>query len=94
MAPRRSASKRITIGEPPSILKTMGLVAPGERWLIRHALYGLQESPGDWGAHRDQTLRTLTWKVHGEECHLVPTAEKHVWRVQRLATTLRRAASC
>lgn len=83
LAPRRSASKRITIGEPPSILKTMGLVAPGERWLIRHALYGLQESPGDWGVHRDQTLRTLTWKVHGEECHLVPTAEKHVWRAQK-----------
>ena len=85
LAPRRSASKRITIGEPPAVLKAMGLVGQQERWIIKHALYGLTESPGDWGAHRDQVLRALEWSVCDEVCHLVPTAERHVWKIQKKA---------
>lgn len=61
----------------------MGLVGHQERWVIQHALYGLQESPGDWGAHRDKVLKTLTWRVEDQECHLVPTAERHVWQIRR-----------
>ena len=65
-APRRTQLTRVTVGEPPSLLKAMGLTAPGERWVIRQALYGLIESPGDWGEHRDQSMRDMTWEHNGK----------------------------
>eukprot|EP00434_Breviolum_minutum_P009527 symbB.v1.2.008386.t2/scaffold525.1/size192214/11 len=80
-APRRNSSKRLTICDPPSVLKAMNLVAPSEKWIIKQALYGLVESPADWGAHRDEVLRGFTWYEDGGEFALVETAERHVWRV-------------
>lgn len=80
-APRRNSSKRLTICDPPSVLKAMNLVAPSEKWIIKQALYGLVESPADWGAHRDEVLRGFTWYEDGAEFALVETAERHVWRV-------------
>ena len=48
-APRRTQMTRVTVGEPPSLLKSMNLVKPDEKWIIKQALYGLTESLGDWG---------------------------------------------
>ena len=83
-APRRSNEKRITICEPPAILKMMGLVSQGERWIIHQALYGLAESPGDWGHYRDQCLEKLTWQVESIKYRLVRTPERHLWRIQNI----------
>lgn len=80
-APRRTASKRITIGDPPRIVKDMGLVPRGQKWIIHQALYGLQESPGDWSAHRDAELQKMRWSVNGERHQFVKTAERNVWRI-------------
>lgn len=55
-APRRTLEQRITVCDPPSVIKAMNLVSEGERWHVLHALYGLVESPGDWGEHRDKEL--------------------------------------
>ena len=82
-APRRTRSTRLTIGEPPNVIKSMGLIEPGTRWLIDYALYGLVESPGDWGAHRDEQLPKLRWFVEGYEYALKETKERHVWKVYK-----------
>ncbi len=83
-APRRSASTKVTIGDPPSVLKAMNLVAPSEKWIIHQAMYGLVESPGDWGAHRDGILRASKWWRNDSEFSLVETPERHVWKVTQL----------
>ena len=83
-APRRSNEKRITICEPPAILKMMGLVKQGERWIIHQALYGLAESPSDWGHYRDQCLEKLTWQVESIKYKLVRTPERHLWKIQNV----------
>ena len=80
-APRRTRDKKVTICEPPYILKQMGIVPHGERWIIHQALYGLQESPGDWGYHRDMCLESLRWKVDKKECWFERSAERHLWRL-------------
>ena len=38
-APRGTRSTRLTIGEPPNVIKSMGLIEPGTRWLTDYALY-------------------------------------------------------
>ena len=86
-APRRSASTKVTIGEPPSILKAMNLVSPSERWIIHQAMYGLMESQGDWGAHRDGVLKATRWWKEDTEFALVETPERHVWRITQLNDT-------
>eukprot|EP00434_Breviolum_minutum_P024672 symbB.v1.2.021788.t1/scaffold1903.1/size96501/2 len=45
------------------------------------ALYGLQQSPSDWGHHRDCKLRELRWSNGDGEFKFQETAERHVWQV-------------
>ena len=80
-APRRWKEK-ISITQPPSILKTMGLVEEGEVWQVNMALYGYVESPADWANHRDwEGLRKMTWEKDGKEYRVVPSPEPHLWKV-------------
>ena len=46
-----------SICDPPALVKQMGLVLPGQKWLVHKALYGFTESPSDWSFFRDQTLQ-------------------------------------
>ena len=46
-APRRRGDK-ISITEPPTLLKQMNLVQGDEVWRVHQALYGYVESPSDW----------------------------------------------
>ncbi len=80
-APRRTNDRRVTICEPPVILKNMKLVEQGERWIIHQALYGLQESPGDWGHHRDQNIAELKWETNGQWFRFQRTSERHLWEI-------------
>lgn len=80
-APRRPHGKT-TLAQPPSILQQMNLVQPGELWKIECALYGLQESPSDWAAHRDEGARKMKWMHQGQQRHLEETAEKHLWKIK------------
>ena len=80
-APRRTATKRITIGVPPKIVTEMELITKGQRWIIHQALYGLTESPGDWGAHRDGELAVIRWLSNGQWHKLVKTPERNVWQI-------------
>ena len=79
-APRRGQGK-VTVCEPPRLLQRMGLVQPGEMWRVGCAIYGLAESPSDWGAYRDECMRKVRWKSGEEERWLEPTSEKHLWKV-------------
>ena len=80
-APRRWKEK-ISITQPLSILKTMGLVEEGEVWQVNMALYGYVESPADWANHRDwEGLRKMTWEKDGKEYRVVPSPEPHLWKV-------------
>ena len=80
-APRRPHGKT-TLAQPPSILQHMQLVQPGELWRVDCALYGLQESPSDWAAHRDEGARNMRWTHQGSQRHLEETAEKHLWKIK------------
>ena len=82
-APRRTATKRITIGMPPKIVTDMDLVPKGQRWIIHQALYGLTESPGDWSAHRDGELSILEWSMEDDIYKLEKTPERNVWRIKK-----------
>ena len=82
-APRRTATKRITIGMPPKIVTDMELVPKGQKWIIHQALYGLTESPGDWSAHRDAELSVLEWSMENDIYKLEKTPERNVWRIKK-----------
>ena len=43
----------------PSIFSDAGATQRGEVWIIRKALYGLRQSPKQWGLHRDNFLKQL-----------------------------------
>ena len=73
---------KTTLAQPPSILQHMQLVQPGELWRVDCALYGLQESPSDWAARRDEGARNMRWTHQGSQRHLEETAEKHLWKIK------------
>ena len=52
---------------PPKAFVEVGLVKPGEIWLLQKAVYGLRIAPKVWGKERDRVFRNLTWKADGEE---------------------------
>ena len=80
-APRVEKEGHVTIIEPPAVLVAMGVVPSSESWRVRGAIYGLIQSPHDWGLHRDSTFREATWTCDGEMLKLVETPERHLWRI-------------
>ena len=78
-APRRG--DKIALVEPPAILRQLGLCRQGEQWRVRCALYGFAESPADWGAFRDKSLRSMSWEVEDEVFTVMPTEEPHLWQI-------------
>ena len=86
LAPRRKASRISTIMKPPALLVQMGLVPSGVHWLINKAVYGMVESPADWGAFRDKTLRVLRWSSGDKEYVTKPTKETHIWEIVEVSS--------
>ncbi|MCV6576190.1 MAG: hypothetical protein OIF58_10695, partial [Cohaesibacter sp.] len=53
-APRRPTPGRVTVLTPPSILReAQCLEMKDEVWVVEKAMYGLAESPKDWGDFRN-----------------------------------------
>ena len=77
-------SQRVVVLRPPKVLVSAGIVPEGSLYVIEKALYGLAESPQDWGAERDNRLRSLTFKVTGKgEFGLEQTKADHsIWRIR------------
>ncbi len=80
-APRTEKKGHITLIDPPAVLVAMGVVPKNESWLCTGAIYGLTQSPHDWGMHRDQMFRQLQWNCQQEGLKLVETPERHLWRI-------------
>ena len=62
----------------------VGLVKPGETWLLQKAVYGLRIAPKAWGKERDRVFRNLTWKADGEKYCLKQCEEDtQVWKITK-----------
>lgn len=81
-ASRRKVKGNCTVASPPQVVRDLGIMRFGkeERWVVRGALYGLAESPKDWGCYRDGWLRRMAWTEEQRRFLLVATAEVHLWR--------------
>ena len=80
-APRVEKEGHVTIIEPPAVLVAMGVVPSSESWRVRGAIYGLVQSPHDWGLQRDSTFREVSWICDDEMLKLVETPERHLWKI-------------
>ena len=81
-APVQKADRTMLIVKPPKILEDLQLSAPGERWIVDKALYGLTTSPRDWSRHRDNILRTLPISSHLGVLRLSQCrADDNLWKI-------------
>ena len=70
----------IVVLRPPSLLVKHGLVPPRSFMLVLRAVYGLDQSPRDWGIRRDKDLRTVRLMLGNRECRLVMSAvDNNLW---------------
>ena len=79
LAPRKSP--RLMVTKPPAILIEAGLISADTRWVVEAAVYGLDSSPSDWQAYRDDVLRSLRWWESGVHYWINATPEPNVWRL-------------
>ena len=73
-------SQRVVVQRPPKVLVSAGIVPEGSLYVIEKALYGLAESPQDWGAEKDNRLRSLTFKVAAKLEQI--KAAHSIWRIR------------
>ena len=81
LAPRQN--HRLLVCHPPRVLIEAGLCSPTERWVVDGAMYGLPESPKDWGCYRDVHVSTFKWTLEKRGYQLRRTPEPNVWYVVR-----------
>ena len=67
--------------EADGILVEAGLMSKDTRWLVEAAVYGLDSSPADWQAYRDDVLRGMRWWENGTHHWINATPEPNVWRL-------------
>eukprot|EP00434_Breviolum_minutum_P005938 symbB.v1.2.005236.t1/scaffold302.1/size234775/5 len=67
---------------PPAILREAQLLQlQGERWVVEKAMYGLTESPKDWGDYRNMRMSSMKWSSQGFQRWLRRSPEPHLWEV-------------
>ena len=81
-APRRNTPGRVTILSPPMILREARcLDSADEKWVVERAMYGLTESPKDWGDFRNSKMKEMRWMSNGQEKWIRASPEPHLWEV-------------
>ena len=81
-APRRNTPGRVTILSPPMILREARcLDSADEKWVVERAMYGLTESPKDWGDFRNSKMKEMRWMSNGQERWIRASPEPHLWEV-------------
>ncbi len=62
-AARRETPGRMTLIQPPGMVRESGLLknGPREMWQVTGAMYGLPESPKDWSVHGDRVMPQICW---------------------------------
>ena len=93
-APRAEKAGHVTLIDPPAVLVSMGVIPKSESWLCTGAIYGLTQSPHDWGMYRDEMFRSFKWTCNNEELRLVETPERHLWRIVKEGTQEERGYLC
>ena len=74
---------------PPRVLVSKGVVPVGTFLIVKKAVYGLDQSPRDWGFTRDAELRTLKIPWKSKLLKLVQSlADDCVWFVVDVETVL------
>ena len=81
LAPRQNS--RLLVCHPPRVLIEAGLCTSTERWVVDGAMYGLPESPKDWGCYRDLYVSSFRWTLDEKEYQLRRTPEPNVWYIAR-----------
>ena len=81
LAPRQS--DRLLVVRPPQLLVDHQLAARDERWIVDHAVYGLETSPKDWGGYRDSELGKMTWTSGGQRYRFSRSTEPNLWKILR-----------
>ena len=76
LAPRKSS--RLMATKPPSILVDAGIMSKDTRWVVEAAVYGLDNSPPDWQAYRDDVLRGMRWWEDGIHYWINATPEPNL----------------
>ena len=74
---------------PPAILVQLGLVQPGEKWLLTHGMYGLRQSPKLWATYRDKTMKDMVFESEDRQWRLHQgTAEPNIWFIYEAGSSI------
>ena len=57
------AEEELVYIKPPNLLVVFQLVASNVYWIARKAVYGLRQSPKQWGLHRDDEVKKMRFRV-------------------------------
>ena len=69
------------LSTPPALV-SLGVVDPGELWIVERALYGLKEAPKYWEEKRDATLGKLEVKAGNKSYKLHRSSVHHsIWHI-------------
>ena len=70
----------VVVLRPPSLLIRHGLLPPRSLMLVQRAVYGLDQSPRDWGICRDKDLRKIRLMLGTCEYRLVMSdVDNNLW---------------
>ena len=79
LAPRQSS--RLLVVRPPQLLVDHHLATKNERWVVDHAVYGLETSPKDWGGYRDSEVARMSWSSQGYRHRFAMSTEPNLWKI-------------
>ena len=68
------AEEELIYVKPPTLLVVYGLVPSNVYWICRRAIYGLRQSPRDWGKHRDAALGKMRIKLRRRTLRLMQSS--------------------
>ena len=85
LAPRQSS--RLLVVRPPQLLVDYNLASRDERWVVDHAVYGLETSPKDWGGYRDTEMAKMTWTLDGYRYRFAMSTEPNLWKILQSSMT-------
>ena len=87
LAPRSQTKRPLLVIQPPRLLVATNVIPADERWVCEGAMYGLDTSPADWAAFRDQKMTGFRWETEEHRCHLVKSPEPNIWSIMGVSKT-------
>ena len=79
----------IYIVTPRAVLVQLGVVQPGEKWLLTHGMYGLRQSPRLWAGFRDRTMKEMVTTLGDTSWKFVQgKAEPNIWFIYEAGSSI------